>query len=183
MLMRSICFLMLFSLFQNAHAQDLCKEIKKDVSADKYQYDFFSPYSENNLPSIRIARTVNIDPEANYDNFFIIFRITTPDVASFYNKSADGSLVEKEEKTLTVEFDDKSVISTDTVQIAHDISDDKTDAIRSLFYPITDANLGAFTSKKIVKFSLGGYEKKFAADSAARIMQYIKCIQNSVPKQ
>jgi len=183
MFMRSICFLILFSFFQNAQGQDLCKEIKKDVSADKFQYDFFSPYSESSLPSIRIARTVNTDPEANYDNFFIIFRITTPDVSSFYTKNPDGTMVEKEEKTMTVEFDDKSVISTDTVQIAHDISDDKTDAIRSLFFPLTDANLGDFTSKKIVKFSLGGYEKKFPADSAARIMQYIKCIQNSVPKQ
>ena len=174
---------MMFCFLQNAHAQDLCKEIKKEVSEDKYQYDFFSPYSENRLPSVRVARTVNTDPEANYDNFFIIFRISTPDVASFYTKGADGMMVEKEEKTLTVEFDDKSIISTDTVQITHDISDDKTDAIRSLFYPLTDANLGDFTTKKIVKFSLGGYEKTFPSDSAARIMQYIKCIQAAVPKQ
>jgi len=181
--MRSVFFLVMFAFMQNAHAQDLCKEIKKEVSDDKYQYSFFSPYSENNLPSVRIARTVNTDPEANFDNFFIIFRIATPDVSSFYTKNSDGSMVEKEEKTLMVEFDDKSVISTDTVQIIHDISEDKTDAIRSLFYPLTDANLGDFTTKKIVKFSLGGYEKMFPADNASRIMQYIKCIQNSVPKQ
>ncbi len=174
---------MLFVFSQNAYAQDLCKEIKKEVSNDKSQYDFFSPYSESALPAVRIARSVNTNPEAPYDNFFIIFRMTTGDVGNFYTKAADGTLQEKTEKTFTVEFEDKSKISDDTVQISHDFSEDKTEGIRTLFYPLTDANMTDFSTKKIVKFSLGGYEKSFAADSAGRIIQYIKCIQGALPKQ
>ena len=181
--MRSRYCLMIFAFLQNAHAQDLCKEVRKEVSPDNTQYGFYSPYAENKMPSIRIVRSVNTDPEQSFDNFFIVFRIATADVSSFYTKGADGNLTEKVETTLNVEFDDQTKIATDTVQITHDISDDKTDAIRTLFYPLTDANLNDFTSKKIVKFSLGGYEKKYPADSAARVIQYIKCIQNAVPKQ
>jgi len=180
--MKAIYLFALLAFLQNANAQDLCKEVKKEVSADKTQYDLFSPYSENSLPSVRVTRSVNTNPEQPFDNFFIIFRIVTGDVGNFYTKAADGSLVEKEEKTFTVEFEDKSKISVDTVQITHDFSDDKTEGIRTLFYPLTEQTLNDFSTKKIVKFSLGGYEKAYPADSANATMQYVKCIMNAIPK-
>lgn len=178
--MKAIYILMLFAFVQSANAQDFCKQIKKEVSDDKNQFDFYSPYSENSLPSIRVTRSVNINPEAPYDNFYIIFRMVTGNVDNFYTKAADGSLVEKAEKTLMVEFDDKSKLSVDTVQITHDFSEDKTEGIRSLFFPLTDDVLKDFTTKKIVKFSLGGYEKTYPADSSNAVMQYVKCIQAAI---
>jgi len=177
--MKPVYLLMIFAFLQNANGQDFCKQIKKEVSADKTQYDFFSPYEESNLPAIRIARSVNTNPEISYDNFFIIFRMTTGEVDNFYTKSVDGALVEKIEHKLVVEFEDKSKISDDTINVTHDFSEDKTEGIRSLFYPLTETNLKDFSTKKIVKFSLGGYEKKYPADSANAIVQYIKCIQSA----
>lgn len=181
--MRYVYLVLMFAFLHNASAQDYCKEIKKEVSADKTQYDFFSPYTESNLPSIRIARSVNTNPEAPFDNFFIIFRMVTGNVDNFYTKGADGSLVEKVEKTLVVEFEDKTKLSVDTVQITHDFSEDKTEGIRTLFYALTDANINDFSTKKIVKFSLGGFDKTYPADSAKAVVQYIKCMQAALPKQ
>ena len=86
--------------------------------------------------------------------------------------------MEKEEKTLVVEFEDKSKISDDTVQVNHDFTEDRAEGIRTLFYPLTEANLKDFTTKKIVKFSLGGFEQTFRADSANAVMQYIKCMKS-----
>ncbi len=178
--MKAIYALVLFIFLQHANGQDFCKQIKKEVSDDKSQYEFFSPYSENSLPSIRATRSVNTNPEAPYDNFFIIFRIVAGNVDNFYNKAADGTLVEKVEKTFMVEFDDKSKISVDTVQITHDFTEDKTEGIRSLFFPLTEDILKDFTTKKIVKFALGGYEKTYPADSSNAVMQYIKCMQAAI---
>jgi hypothetical protein len=146
------------------------------------QFDFASPYNEANLPSVRVKRSVNVNPESDFDNFYMVFRMVTGDVDNMYVKGADGSVTEKLEKTLTVEFDDKSKITDDTIKVTHDVTEDRTEGIRTLFYPVNEANLSYFSEKKITKFSLGGYEKKFSADSANAVMQYVKCIKNAPTK-
>ena len=176
--MKTLYLFMLFAFVQNAGAQDFCKQIKKEVSADKSQFDYFSPFTEDKLPAVRVTRSINVNPDMAYDNFFLVFRTVTGDVDNLYIKSADGTLVEKEEKTLVVEFEDKSKISDDTVQVNHDFTEDRAEGIRTLFYPLTEANLKDFTTKKIVKFSLGGFEQTFRADSANAVMQYIKCMKS-----
>ncbi len=168
----------IFAFMQIVNAQDFCKQIKKESSPDGYNLNFISPYSEKVLPAVRATRNVDFNPENDgYDNFFVIFRIVGGPVDDIFTKGADGTTVEKKEKTMMVEFDDKTVISTDTVQINHDLTDDKADVIRTLFFPITDDNIKDFSTKKIVRFRLAGYEKKFPKDSANAVMNYIKCIK------
>ena len=78
---------------------------------------------------------------------------------------------------MKIEFDDHTLLSTDTVQINHDLTDDKAEVIRTLYFPIDDGNFKEFTTKKIVKYTLGTTERKFAADSATAIMHYVQCIK------
>ena len=177
--MRTIFLLSIFAFVQAANGQDFCKQVKKEVSDDKMQFNFESPYDMQKPPAIRVKRSMNVNPEQDYDNFMIIFQITTGDVDNLYTKGSDGAVTEKVEKNLVVEFDDKSRIKDDTVQIMHDFTEDRAEGIRSLFYNLTEDNLKDFMSKKIVKFSLGGYEKTVPADSANAVMQYIKCIKTA----
>ena len=78
--MKTIYLLMLVAFVQNAGAQDFCKQIKKEVSGDKTQFDFFSPFAEDKLPAVRVTRSINVNPDMAYDNFFIVFRTVTGDV-------------------------------------------------------------------------------------------------------
>ena len=86
--MRSIYFLLLFTFLQHAAAQDFCKQVKKEVSSDKVQFNYFSPFTEDNQPPLRVTRSINIDPEMAYDNFFIVFRLSTGNVD--FEKEGDG---------------------------------------------------------------------------------------------
>ncbi len=176
--MKIVYAFLIFLLSQTANAQDYCKQVKKESSPDGYTLNFISPYSEKKLPSIRVTRNVDFNPEDDgYDNFYVIFRIVGGSVEGIFTKMPDGSTSEKKENNMKVEFDDKTVMSMDTVRINHDLTDDKAEVIRTAFFSLSDDNIKNFMTKKIVRFELAGYERTFSADSANALMHYIKCIK------
>lgn len=174
--MKAIYLLLLLACVQSANGQDYCKLVKKEISGDKKTFNYESPYDPQYKPALRVTRSYNNDPDDPYDNFFIVFRVEGQ-LESIYNTAADGGQTEKTEKKLEVVFEDKTTFVDDTIQISHDVSDDKTQAVRYIDYPLTAANLKDFTTKKIVKFSLAGNEQLVAADSANSIMHYVQCMK------
>jgi hypothetical protein len=174
--MKTIYLLLLFACANTAYGQDFCKLLKKEVSEDKKTFDYSSPFDPNEKPVVRVTRSYNNDPEYAYDNFYIVFRVEGA-LESVFNKTADGGQTEKREKAIVVEFEDKSKVTDDTIQINHDVSDDKLQAVRFLDYPLSEDNLKNFLTKKIVKFSLAGNEQAVTADSANAIMHYIQCMK------
>ncbi len=174
--MKLVYILLMFTFLQTAKGQDYCKLIKKEVFDDKKTFEYTSPYDVKDKPSLRVTRNFNADPEFGFDNFFLNFRIEGS-IDSIYQKNADGGQTEKEDKAITVEFEDKSRIVDEAIRINHDMSDDRTLAVWYLDFPLTEKNLKDFTSKKIVKFSLAGNNQMVAADSANSIQHYIQCIK------
>ena len=169
-----LLFLVMF--IQSANAQDFCKQIKKEVSEDKTVYDFASPFDPVDVPPIRVTRSYSTNPEYSYDNFILIFQIPC-DLDNIYTKNPDGAQIEKEESKVIVEFEDKTTITDDTLKITHDYTDDRSQALRVVYYPLTEKTIKDFTTKKIVKFSLAGYEKAVPPAMANALMQYIICIK------
>ena len=131
--MKKLCTLLLVAGAISASGQDFCKHIIKEMSDDKTQVDYVSPSATQYLTPILVKRTVNTNPEWAVDNFTAVFLMTT-DIESIYSKGADGSQKEKEEKKLTVWFDDNTKLVDDTVLITHDFTDDRTMAVRNLYY-------------------------------------------------
>jgi hypothetical protein len=173
-----VCAMMVFAMnVNNANAQDFCKQIRKDISDNKLLSDYASPFTWDNVPPVRVKRSISTDPEAPFDNYTIIFT-SQCGLDDIYNKTADGGQTEKVEKTLVVTFDDNSRLTDDSTDISHDFSQDRTEAIRSMFLPLNESMVNDFSSKKIVKFSLAGKERLFPADSANAVMQYMKCIKS-----
>jgi hypothetical protein len=170
----SLFFLLAFT--QTADAQDYCKRIKTEISDDKTMYDYSSPYDPLKVPAVRVNRKYSTDSDIGFDNFSVIFQIPAT-LDDIYTKSADGGQVEKEEKKLVIEFDDKSKLTDEDIPVSHDITDDRMQAIRQLYYPLTDANVKELSSKKIVKFSLAGIEQNVPADSATAIQHYVQCMK------
>lgn len=173
-LMRTLCILLFLALFQTANGQDFCKQMIKDVSSDKKSIELSSPTGDQEVPAVKVQRSINTDPDFESDNFFIVFRLTG-DLESIYTKAPEGDQIEKEELKLVVEFDDKSKLVDDTVKVSHDFTNDKMLAIRYVYLPLTEATVKDFTTKKIVKFSLAGYEKTIPADEANAMMHYVEC--------
>ena len=193
--MRIISLLLMLSIAQAANGQakktpvakpaakpvakasnDPCSVIKKEVSEDKTQSDFSSPADGVNIPII-VKRTINTNPEWAVDNFFVVFQTTTT-LESIYNPGKDGGQTEKQEKRVVIEFDDHTTIVDDTIQISHDFTDDKTEAIRNVYFPITDESARSFTTKKITKFNIAGQDRTIPADSAAIYLQYFQCVKS-----
>ena len=174
--MRVILLLVFLLLFQNTHAQDFCKLIKKDVSPDRTVYDYASPYDPLEPPAVRVTRSYGTNPDFATDNFFMIFQING-ELESIYKKTDTGQ-IEKDELKLVVEFDDKSKLVEDTLKISHDFTNDRMQAIRLLYYTMNDAAIKTFSTKKITKFSLAGYEQIVAADSANAIQHYVQCLKD-----
>jgi len=166
----------MLALAHTAGAQDFCSLIKKEISSDKTVFDFTSPFDPSEVPAVRVSRSYNTNPDYPSDNFFLILQIVG-DLESIYAKTASGEQIEKEEKTLIIEFDDKSKIVDDSFKISHDRTDDKLQAIRYVYYPVSDEKIKELTTKKIAKFSLAGYEQTVPADSANAVMHYIQCIK------
>ena len=166
------------TITQMATAQDLCKDIKKEVSDNKMLTEYESPYSEKEPPLARVKRSVSIDEDTPFDNFVMIFRVICT-VDDIYATSAEGGKTEKQEKKLTIVFDDNSRIVDDTVDVMHDITTDRTEAIRYIYYPIIPETAGEFASKKIAKYIIAGQEVPMPADKANALMLYTKCIKNA----
>ena len=178
LLMKLFYTLVLLALAQGASAQDFCKLLKKEVSENKVQTDFFTPYKQNETPAIRLKRSISKDEEFPYDNFVAMFHVVCP-LEAIYNATADGGQTEKQEKSLTIVFDDNSRIVDDTVDVSHDFTDDRTEATRYVFYTLNPGQIDEISSKKISKFIIAGQEKTFPADSANAIMQFAKCMKTA----
>ena len=176
--MKIVLSFLLITVSCSAYAQDYCKRIKKEVSEDKKSINYSSPYDATEPASMHVTRNVNLDPEYPSDNFYIIFRITG-NLESIYTKSDAGSQTEKDEKKIVVEFDDKSTIVDDSMQVSHDFTDDKLQAIRYVYYPLSEQSIKEFTSKKVVKYTLAGFDQKVVADSAVSIQHYVMCIKDA----
>ncbi len=176
--MKFVLYLLLLTLCCSASGQDYCKRIKKEVSEDKKSINYSSPYEPLEPASIHVTRNVNLDPEYPSDNFYIIFRITG-NLESIYSKNDAGEQVEKEEKKLVVVFDDKSALEDENIQVSHDLTDDKLQAIRYVYYPLTEQSIKDFSTKKIVKYSLAGTEQNVVSDTAISIQHYVTCIRDA----
>jgi len=174
--MRVLLFFFTVAFFSSASGQDYCKLIKKEVSQDKKILDYSSPPDAQEVTTIRVTRSINQDPDYESDNFFMIFSIVG-DIDNIYSKTAGGEQIEKEEYKLVVEFDDKSKVVDDTIRIGHDFTSDKMQSVRSVYFALTDPTIKEFSTKKITKFSLAGYEKTYPADSANAIMHYVQCMK------
>ncbi len=172
--MKTICILLFLAFAQTASAQDFCKLVKKEVQDNVF--DFSSPYDPADIPALRVTRSYTTSADYPSDNFYIIFFLVG-DLESVYEKTASGEQIEKTEKKLVVEFDDKSKFVDDSIRIIHDRTVDMLQSTRYIYLPITDANIKDFTTKKIAKFSLAGYEQTVPADSANAVMHYVQCIK------
>jgi hypothetical protein len=93
-------------------------------------------------------------------------------------KKTDSGQIEREVTRIVVEFEDKTKIIDDTIMVSHDFTTDRINAIRYVYFPLNETTSKDFSTKKIVKFSLAGYEQKVAADSANAIMHYVQCMKN-----
>ncbi len=174
--MKLIYLALMFAFIQSAHAQDYCKQIKKEVSEDKTVYDYASPFDPVDPPAIRVTRSYSTNGEFSYDNFIAIFQIPCG-LDSVNIKNDDGSQTEKEEYKIVIEFEDKSKITDDTLKVMHDYTEDRSQALRIVYYPLTNNTLRDFTTKKITRFSLAGHETTVPSDIASAFMQYVICIK------
>lgn len=162
-------------LFANAaSAQDLCKNVKKTEASGMAEYE--SPYNEKELPPVRVKRSITTVDDEVFDNFVMIFH-TLCTIDDIYAPSAEGGKSEKQEKKITIVFDDNSRIVDDTIDIMHDITPDRTEAIRYVYYPIITETSNDFSSKKIAKFIIAGQEIIVPAETSNSVMQYTKCIK------
>lgn len=176
--MKAIYVVLMLAFAIPAGAQDYCQRIKKEVSPDKTTFEFISPFDPAEKPAVHVKRTYNIDPEYAYDNFYLVFRVPG-ELESIYEKTADGAQAEKIEHSIVVEFDDNSKVVDDSININHDFSDDRTQTIRYLDFPIDEKTMNSFATKKIVKFRLAGFEQPVPADSAVAVMHYVQCIKSA----
>jgi len=191
--MKLICTFFLLVILQTAYGQtnkkaktpdapaapapiNYCDQVKKDVSDDKTAFDFSSPYDQYENHPMRITRSFSNNPEFSYDNFFIIFEYAG-DLDSIYDTDEKGIRKEKNESKVIIEFDDHSKIVDDTMKINHDFTLDKSQSIRFVYYPVNDNNYNSFINKKVLKFSLGGYEQVMPVDSTDSFRKYLACIK------
>ncbi|MCF8450292.1 MAG: hypothetical protein K9G49_10530 [Taibaiella sp.] len=176
--MKPLFILLILSVTHCAVAQDFCKQIKKEVSDNKTITELSSPYDLKEIPMMRVTRNISTDEDAPFDNFSVIFRVLCG-VDDIYGDSGGGGKTEKEEKKLTIIFEDNSRIVDDTVDIMHDLTEDRTEAIRYVYYPIIPETANDFSTKKISKFIIAGQEKEVPADLSNALMQYARCIKTA----
>lgn len=175
-LMKLLFYFLTFAVLSAANAQDYCKQIKKDVSPDKKLIDLTSPSDESEVTTLRVSRNINLDPDYEADNFVLILQVEG-DLDNIYTKTTEGEQIEKDEKKVIIEFEDKSTVVDDTIKVSHDFTNDRMQSIRFVYLPLTDANLKDLTTKKITKITLAGYDKAIQPENAKAIMNYIKCIK------
>ena len=171
--MKFIFVITLMATFGMANAQDYCKLIKKEV-IDNTTYNYESPYKEDSVPVMRVMRNYSTNADYEYDNFNLIVQIPC-EFADLIGKTADGGEAEKEETKMIIEFEDKTKLTDDTLQVTHVKSDDGS-AARVAYYPLTPQNIKTLTAKKIAKVYLASASATVPADIAAAIPQYILCL-------
>lgn len=176
--MRPVFLLFAFIVFSSASAQDYCKQVVKEVSPDKKILDFASPSDPGEITFIKVTRSINVDPDYESDNFLMVLQ-TVGELDNIYTKDEKGEQVEKDEWKLVITFDDNSSIVDDSLKISHDFTSDKLQAIRSVYFPVSDAAAAQLSSKKISKYSLAGYEKTVLPEYANAVMHYVECIKKA----
>lgn len=174
--MKGLFFLLAFTAVSFANAQDYCKQIKKDVSPDKKIVDYSSPADAQEVTNIRLTRSLNLDPDYESDMFLMTFQIVG-ELEGMYAKSAEGVQEEKEEWKLMVEFEDKSKWTDDTIKLSHDVTSDKMQAIRIVFFNLTEPSIKEFSTKRITRFTLAGFEKAITPEYGNAIMHYVQCMK------
>ncbi len=176
--MRYIFLLFACLFITAASAQDFCKEVIKQVSPDKKILDYASPDGQDEITYIKVTRTINIDPDYESDNFLMILQ-TLGDLDNIYTKDEKGEQIEKDEWKLVITFEDNSTIVDEALKVSHDFTNDKLQAIRSAYFPVTDAAAAQLSTKKITKYSLAGYEKTVSPEYANAVMHYVDCIKKA----
>ncbi|MBX2906912.1 MAG: hypothetical protein KF744_12790 [Taibaiella sp.] len=171
--MKLFCTMALVALSGNVLAQDYCKQVKKEVSENKVQTDWFVPFKENNVPAVRVKHSISTDEDYPYDNFTAVFYAVCP-LDAVYDPATQSN---RPEKSLSIIFEDGSKIVDDTVEVNHDVTEDRTEATRFVFYPLTPDQINDITSKKISKFIIAGQERIIPPDSALMVMEYAKCMR------
>ena len=174
--MKLIFLILFFAFIPKIHAQDYCKQINKVISDDKTVFDYASPFDPQEAPPIRVTRNYSNNGEFSYDNFIVIFQIPC-DLDDVYIKNADGTRAEKEEHKLAIQFEDKSMITTDTIKITHDFTEDRSQSLRVLYYPLNSRTLPDFMTKKIIGFSLAGHERAVPPETGNAVMHYVICMK------
>ena len=163
----------LLALSGNVLAQDYCKQVKKEVSDNKVQTDYWVPFKNDNVPPVRVKRSISTDEDYPYDNFTAVFYAVCP-LDAVYDPATQSN---RKETSLTVFFEDGSKIVDDTVEVSHDVTEDRTEATRFIYYPLTPDQIGDITTKKISKFIIGGQERIVPPDTALMVMEYAKCMK------
>lgn len=175
--MKLLYTVILLLLATTTNAQDYCKQIKKEVSS-KLQWDYTTPDKGEEVPMMAIKRSVSIDEEYPFDNFVMIFKVVCQ-LDDIYTVSGDTSRTEKQEKRMVIEFDDHSMITDEEIEIAHDYTQDRAEAIRYVFYTVPAETLNEIASKKIIKFTLATQEVSVPPVVSATMLQYAKCIKEA----
>ena len=169
-----LCFVVFAAVLQ-VSAQDICKQIKKDITDNNTSFSYETPYSEDNMPTMRAIRNYSTNSESEFDNFNLILSIPC-EFSDLLTTTSEGDR-EKEEMGVVIHFEDKSTIKEDSIQITHDKRGDGT-AFRIAYVQITEQNVKAFTTKKIVKFTLATAHQEVVGDLSNTIQQYLVCLKN-----
>ncbi len=162
----------------SVNAQDICKQIKKEVADNKLQWDYSTPVKGDDMPLISIKRSVSIDEDYPFDNFVVIFKVICQ-LDDIYNLSGDTSRTEKQEKKMVIEFDDNSKITDEEIEVLHDYTQDRAEAIRYVFYTVPAESLNDIAAKKITKFTLATQEVPVPPALSVSMQQYAKCIKEA----
>lgn len=172
--MKNLLILALLIAGNTAFAQDYCKQVKKEVTENNTSFNYESPYKEDSLPLIRVVRNYSTNPEADFDNFSLIFAI--PCEFSDLLVAGAGGETEKEEQGVVIEFDDKTKLEDD-ITVTHNKKGDGT-AMRVLYYPVNGDNIKQLTTKKIISFKLATAQSAVSAELATAIQKYVTCIRD-----
>jgi hypothetical protein len=176
--MKLLYTLLILLMANEVNAQDICKQIKKEVAENKQQWDYSTPVKGEEMPMISIKRSVSIDEDYPFDNYVVVFKVICQ-LDDIYTLSGDTSRTEKQEKKMVIEFDDNTKITDEEIEILHDYTQDRAEAIRYVFYTVPTESLNDIASKKITKFTLATQEVAVPPALSATMQQYAKCIKEA----
>ncbi len=174
--MKNLFIIAALLCFNSAFAQDYCKQIKKEVTENNTSFSYETPYIEDNPPAIRAVRNYSTSTENEFDNFNIVLYLPC-DFGDLLAKNADGMESEKQEKTVVLEFDDKTRITDDTTMVTHDKKSDGS-AARVAYFNVTAQNIKTLTTKKIVKVHLATASQAIAPEVATAMQAYLACLRD-----
>ncbi|NCX95808.1 MAG: hypothetical protein EBX41_05245 [Chitinophagia bacterium] len=157
------------------YGQDYCKQIKKEVTDNNTSFSYETPFKEDSMPPVRAVRIYSTNPDAEFDNFTLIF--TLPCEYAELLEKKDGAESEKEESGIVITFEDKSKITDETLAITHDKRGSGY-AARSATLTIGTDNIKDLSTKKIAKVKLSTAEISISPAMSNAMLQYINCLKN-----